>query len=751
MLLFVSAVSCNRVEKKAIDYVNPFIGTEGDHGQMFPGAALPFGMVKLSPDTYPSGFNQKAHSGFNYGDDRIMGFSHVRLGGEGCEGAGGNILVLPTIGKKEFNPVKYEAGYEKSSQVARPGYYKVRLKEPAIECELTVTPHAGFHRYTFPPANNSRILMDLGCAFTEIRGASIRIIGKDEVEGYVEAGHMCHSEENYKIYFSARLNRRFESFAVWDGMKFTDQTSAAGTQIGAVLNFETKPKEVILLKVGISTIDCQDAKRNRDSEIPDWDFDNVRQQAQSSWQAKLDRIEVMGSEEYKQIFYTALYHSYLMPANITSVDGRFRGTDDQISVANNYTHYDSWSIWDTFRTKYPLLTLTEPDIVRDCIQSFIHFYEHDYIVDPFPTVRREHMLSIIADAYTKGIREYDIQSAYQGMRKDALELRQQFGNSAAGVKKMMAEEQLKAIFQQYDACEFFPRKPDLTQEISYDNWCVAQIARELGKTDDYNELIRRANFFKNVWDPQVRFFRAKDEDGNWLEFSDPKSLDEKYIYEASGWQWRWFVPHDIEGLINLIGGKEKFIEELDQFFTEHLYNQGNEQDIHAPFLFNIAGAPWLTQKWVHTILTKPMKQLYGSHKLYDKPVVRRIFQATPDGYLPEMDDDCGTMSSWYVLSAMGLFQVCPSLPVYQLSTPIFEKTTIRLSDIFSGKDFQITTHNLSKENYYIQSARLNGKAYNRSWISYQDIVAGGVLEYELGPEPNKNWGVEGISDLPEAP
>ncbi len=735
---------CAQESKTPYDYVNPFFCTSGDHGQLFPGAVVPFGMVKLSPDTYPSGLDHKAHTGYNYLDERIMGFSHIRLGGEGCEGSGGNILVLPMYGKASLQPAEYASRYDKQSETAQPGYYKTTLLPSRIDCEMTVTEHAGFHRYHFSQNDSTMMLIDLGRGFTRIHTAVLSVHGDDEIEGMVTAGHLCHSLETYTIYFSGKFNAPMARVEwLGDAAAGAGTQQIAGTNIGAGLYFSLADNATLLFKIGLSAVGIEQARQNRDEEIPNWDFDRVRLNAKKSWQAYLGKIKVEGNEEYKQLFYSSLYRSCVMPVNAVNADRSYRGTDRAVHTAEGYTYYDSYSLWDTFRTKYPLLSLTAPATLQDIVRSFVAIYELGGTHWPLPTVRREHMVGIIADAYSKGIRDFDVEQAYAGMRRDAYEMRAEFGNAAAGVKSLMSDSALKVIYEQYAQLGYMPKRPDRTQENSYDNWCVAQMAQALNKPEDAALFSGRADNYRNVYNPANGFFSARDEKGQWLPFPDPKVIDETYVYEATMWQWRWFVLHDIPGLVQLLGGKEKALRELQTFFQENLYNHNNEQDLHAPFLFNHVGAPWLTQEYVHNILTQPMTQLYASHGFYKTPYQGRIYRAVPECYLPEMDDDCGTMSSWYVMAAMGLYQICPGFPRYELCSPIFATTTIDLdSKFYPGKSFTIKAQGLSEQNHYIQSALLNGKPYNKCYLMHQDLVKGGTLIYTMGPAPNKNWGVE---------
>lgn len=714
--LLFSTLSAKESQMNPVDFVNPFICTEGDHGQLYPGATCPFGAVKLSPDTYPHGFKGHAHAGYDFADVRILGFSHVRVGGMGCNGEGGNVLFLPVIGDVSFQPEKYHQGIIKSTEKAEPGYYAVQF-ENQIQAELTVTEHAGLHRYQFPAAKEAHILIDLGRTFTKMADARLEIVASNAVQGKLTATHNCSRQDTYTLYFWATFSKPFHSVTTPTG---ADEKIQTGKNSAVLLNFETDSDEVIFAKVGISAISADQARQDCEFEIPDWDFEKVRTASREKWAHLLNRVEVEGDAEYKNIFYTALYHSYTMPMNSTSpVTRQYRGTDNQLHKAKDYTHYDCYSMWDTFRSKYPLVALLEPGVMNDIARSLVDYYQQGLDNWPFLMIRREHTGTVLLDAFRKNIRNFDIEAAYQGMKQDALE--------------QMPEA--------WEKLGYVPARPDRTLEYAYDDWCVAWLARKLGHAEDAARFEKRARNYRNIWDESVQSSRARDENGNWLPFPDPTVIDETYVYEASMWQWRWFVPHDMRGLIELMGGRKKFVQTLNYFFENDLYNQGNQPDLQAPYQFNFAGAPWLTQKWVRRILTEPMRQKYGTHGFFKEPIFDRIFKTEPKGYLLEMDDDCGTMAAWFVFGAMGFYPVCVGEPVYEIGTPIFEKITINLDQNFCrGKTFVIQAQNASRENFYIQSATLNGKPYSKPWLHHDDIAGGGKLVFEMGPEPNKAWG-----------
>ncbi len=744
---------CAKETKQPIDYVDPFICTLGDHGQLHPGATVPWGMVKLGPDTYPSsltGDGDWAHSGYNFADTLIRGFSHLRVessGGTAVYDRGWLIAVLPFLGKTEITPEKYATAIDKKSEQASPGFYQVYLSDHKIRAALTVDKHVGFHKYTFPQSTEAHILIEAG-SYARVRESSLQIINSEEIIGHIVG--------QGDFYFFIKFSKPFISFAVWEEKIFPGQQEISGKRVGAITNFQTTENEIIKLKVGISTVSTDQARLNLDTEVSDWNFDAAVMRAQRAWEKMLNTVIVEGSEEYKTIFYTALYHSFQQPSLTTDVNGLYHGFDKKVYSARGHLHYDCYAFWDDYRTKFPLYSLLAPQMTREIVYSIFDIYEQSgdfwFYGDslhrphtsgfrvagadgyqPFLNCRNEHMVTVVLDAYAKQIVKTDQEKAYVGAR----------------------HEIMVQMPDKYEKIGYIPARPDQTCEYAYDNWCLAQMAKLLGKLDDYQKFMTRATFYKAMWDSTLRFFRAKNAQGEWLDFPDSPDINrEKYTYEGTPWQYRWSVPHDIQGLINLIGGRQKFVAELDYFFANHLYQAGNQPDIHAAFLFNYAGAPYLTQKWVRTILTEPMTQRYGAHDFFEEPIVDRIYKATPDGYLLEMDDDFGCMAAWYVLSSMGLFQVCPGQPIYELTAPIFNKVTLKLdSQFYAGKEFIIETKKLSAQNIYIQRATLynqnyrKGKDYSAPWISHQQIVAGGRLLFEMGARPNKEWG----SKMEEAP
>lgn len=742
VITFLSVLIFNSCDQRQpVDYVDPLICTQGDHGQWLPAALVPFGLVELCPDTWPGSLTADgdfAHSGYDWSDKHIRGFSHFHRGSSGgttIHDRAGELSVLPFSGMPAdtffLNPI---AEIDKKSEKAEAGFYSVFLPGDKILAELTATIRTGFHRYTFAgPDSNSLFIYEGNRRGSS--GLSFRQIDDKSIEG--SSGNK---------YFVMESDAPFTGIKIWDGSAIKEGNSLQGQDDGGViLEFSGLKDNTLQIRVGVSLSSIGSARKNLAAESGSHDFGQTRSRARELWNNTLSGIMAEGqNDEDKIIFYTALYHTCFLPVIQSDVEGIYPGLDQQIHSAFDYLHYDGFAFWDSFRTKYPLYSLWLPAVYSDIVTSLRDLYEqadnwgslpesdhppHGVIFKAegrngyqiFASCRHEHMLMVVADAYFKKLMKTDIGSVYPWMKKE--------------VMLQMPEK--------YDSTGFIPARPDQTGEYCWDNRALAQVADSLGKTDDYNYFMKRSEYWRNTWDPEIKFFRARAADGTWLDFpEDPAMNREKYTYEGSKWHWRWNVIHDVPSLIIMFGGKDIFVKELEYFFDNDLYTAGNQIDLQAPFLFNMAGQPWLTQKWVRKLLTEPVVQKYGTHGFFNEPVNDRIYKAAPDGYLDEMDDDYGCMSAWYNMSAMGLYQICPGNPVYQITAPIFDKVTIKLDKSFyTGKQFTIRAKNLSKENIYIQSAMLNGKPYNHSDISHEEIVKGGRLVFRMGNKPNKNWGI----------
>ena len=729
--------------KRPVDYVDPFISTEDDHGQWHPSALVPFGMVKLGPDTYPSsltGDGDFAHSGYNYADSMVRGFSHFHKGSSGgtaIRDRAGNLSVMPFTGNPSESFFKKPvAAIDKSTETAFPGFYSVFLNQAQIQVELTAATHVGMHRYTFPAGEQANLFINEGR--TTNTGVECQLVDDHTIEG-IQKSHGG-------IYFIMKFNTPIQSTRAWNGDKWYEADHIENQEDGGLIcNFGDLAGKTLEVRVGVSLTSHAAARKNLATECPEWDFPALKQKAKHLWNEKLAKIQVEGNDEYKTIFYTALYRTCFLPVVISDVDGTYPGLDKKVHHAEGYKHYTDYAFWDSFRTKYPLYSFYLPGVYQDIVKSLRDIYQqadnawpfpdsdhkphgHGYLLkgenrfQVFTTCRHEHMLMVMADAYVKNLFDIDIHEVYPYMK----------------------EEAMVQMPEKYDSIGYIPARPDQTGEYAWNSWGLAQVAKSIGNQADYDFFMKRSDYWKNTWDPEIKYFRARAADGTWLDFpEDPTVNREKYTYEGSQWQYRWNILHDVPALIEKFGGREQFVGELEYFFENDLYTAGNQIDLHAPFLFNPAGAPWLSQKWTHKILTQPIVQLYGTHDFFPEPIFDRVYKATPDGYLEEMDDDYGCMAGWYVMGAMGLFQICPGDPVYQITSPIFEKITINLdSTIYPGKSFSIMANNLTEKNHYIQSATLNGKPLNRCWISHDEIVKGGELVFEMGPEPNKEWGLE---------
>ncbi len=705
-------------------YVDPFIGT-GGHGHTYPGATLPHGMVQLSPDNGTEGWDWC--SGYHYSDSTIMGFSHTHLSGTGI-GDYGDILFMPTTGAVKTVPGPktdpdsgYSSRFSHKDEHASPGYYSVILKDYKIKAELTATDHAGFQRYTFPATEEANVIIDLNHGIQDkTTGSEIKIINKKTIEGYRRSTGWAKDEI---VYFYAEFSKPFESYGIAENDKqFPDKSFAEGKDIQAFVRYSTSAGEKILIKVGISFVSIEGAKKNLTAEIPGWDFDGIRQLAEEKWNKALSVISVESkSKKDKTIFYTALYHALLTPNVFSDVDGKYMGMDRKIhTVAKGHEMYTVFSLWDTFRAEQPLFTIIEKKRDIDMVRSLIAKYKSGGELPVWELAANEtwtmigyHSVPVITDAYFKGLRDFNVEEAYKAMKNSAM----QDKNGLKYYKEMG-----------YIPADLENESVSKTLEYAYDDWCIAKMAKALGKEKDYKYFINRAKFFENVFDPSTCLMRAK-KNGEWVKPFDPYSVSGNYT-EANAWQYSFFVPQDVDGLINLMGGDAKFLSMLDELFDTKpkltgrdqaditgmigQYAQGNEPSHHMAYLYNYAGEPWKTQGRVHQIVTK-------------------LYTDSTDGLCG--NDDCGQMSAWYVFSAMGFYPVCPGDNTYIIGTPLFDKVVINTG----GKKFVITADGVSSKDFYIKSAELDGKAYPYSYIKNSDIEHGGSLVFKMASEPS-NWG-----------
>ncbi len=727
--------------------VNPFIGTGGYPwvcGHNYPGASLPFGMVRLSPDTraFPGGRQATNTSGYYYGDNRITGFSHTRLSGTGATD-GGHFLVVPFSTPASKKQGHREAGYRFShrDEFAFPGYYSVLLRDKQIFVELTATERVGIHRYTFPRGMEPHIQIDVSNALGDGTCSEARVSilpGQREAEGYVRTfGSFSGRYGGVKVYFVARFDRAFKSYGTWDGQSFfRDQSEAEGEHIGIGLDFEMdKAATAIGLKLAISYVSIENARANLEAEAGNTGFDELLIRAQEAWEAKLSLIRVEGgSPEQATVFYTALYRSFQMPTVFNDVNGAYTGFDRQVHQAAGFRYFTDLSLWDTFRTLHPLYTLIAPADQRDMMVSLVRMAKEGGWLPRWPSGNgyTGSMLGTPADmtiseAWLKGIRDFDVEFAYQSMRSTALA---PLPREAAFSGRQGIESYLK---HGYCAADEMDEAVSKTLEYAWADHSIGLLAAALHKKEDAALFAEHAQYFRNTWNPKTRYFHPRMANGVFVEAFKPRLLtylDLKGKYtddyvEGSALQWRWAVPFDAPALVSLFGGPDIFASELNDFFASSdpamgkwnpgpYYWHGNEPDIHAAYLFNEAGRPDLTQKWVRWIL---------DHK-YDTSY-KGI-----DG-----NDDGATLSSWYIFSSLGFYPIAGT-EVYQLGAPLFRRAELRMGE----NSLLIVADNYAPENCYVNKVWLNDSILNRNWIRHREIAGGGILRFEMAakPEPGEN-------------
>jgi len=729
--------------KNNIAYVNPFIGT-GGHGHTFPGATTPNGMVQLSPDTRTAGWD--ACGGYHYTDNSILGFSHTHLSGTGI-GDLGDVLFMPFTGKSKINrgtPEDPDSGYRSrfshEKETSIPGYYAVDLLDYDIKAELTASTRVGFHRYGFPKDKNKGLVIDLNHTIhdRQVVDSEFKIISDTEIVG---RKHIKGWAPNRHIYFHAKFDQPFTCQLFQGDSEQVDINHLEGQNLVAILNFENENSNTVLSKVGISSVDYEGAKKNLLEEIPDWDFDKTKEDAYKAWEKELDVINVQGgSEDEKTIFYTGLYHTAMTPYIFNDVDGRYRGMDQNIHVSKDKNMYTVFSLWDTFRGFHPLMTIIHPNKNEDFINSLLNQYDQGGILPKWElngnytgTMIGYHSVPVIVDAYFKGARNFDVEKAYEAMVHAAT-------YNVDGIKTFsdVVKEKLSPKAKMYnETLGFIPsdlenESVSKALEYAYNDWCIAQMAKDLGKNEDYQRFMERSKHYQKYFDKETGFMRGVNEDKTFREPFDSKfSQHRKADYvEGNAWQWLWFVPHDVDGLVDLMGGKEKFVTKLDELFSTGSeitgeesssdisgligqYAHGNEPSHHITHMYNYVGESWKTQKLTDSI----MSSLYFNN---------------PNGL--SGNEDCGQMSAWYILNAMGFYSFCPGNTTYSIGRPIFDDVVINLSN---GKHFTIKTKNNSAKNKFIQSLKLNGKTMTEPFFDHSDIWNGGTLEFEMGPDENK--------------
>ncbi|MBT3871385.1 MAG: glycoside hydrolase family 92 protein [Flavobacteriaceae bacterium] len=707
-------VSTAQKELPLIDYVNPFIGT-GGHGHTYPGATMPFGMMQLSPDTRLDGWD--GCSGYHYSDEYIYGFSHTHLSGTGVSDYG-DILLMPTNTINFNNGANgkkgYRAHFSHANEIAAPGYYKVKLDTTNIEVELTVSKRSGMHKYQFPSAENQIVILDL-IHRDKVLDANIDKISDTEIQGYRFSDAWATDQ---RLYFYIKTSHSFN-----DILQSPPEQGMPGARKTA-LTFNNPNNELVYIKIGISAVDEEGARKNLEEEIADKSFEDIKKEAQDTWEQQLEKIVIESSNsDYKTNFYTSLYHTMIAPNLYQDVDGRYRGMDLEIHTTKDFDYYTVFSLWDTYRATHPLYTIIEQERTNDFINTLLAKYDEGGILPIWDLSSNYtdcmigyHAVPVIADAYLKGIRDYDTEKAFQAMKHSAF--------------------QDKLGLKSYKEFGFVPMEEESesvskTLEYAYDDWTIAQMAKAMNKEDDYALFSKRAQFYKNVYDPETQFMRGRFRN-TWFTPFDPYEVNFNYT-EANAWQYSLYVPQDITGLMNLMGGKKVLENHLDNLFTANnetsgrdqiditgligQYAHGNEPSHHMAYLYNFVNKPAKTQEKVYQILTE-------------------LYKNDPDGV--SGNEDCGQMSAWYVLSSLGFYPVTPGANQYIIGSPLFEKATLNLEN---KKQFTIQAENISDSAIYIEKAFLNDIELNRTFITHNEIIAGGILKFYMTDAPN-NWGTQ---------
>ena len=704
-------------DRSLIEYVNPFIGT-GGHGHTYPGATIPFGMMQLSPDTRLDGWD--GCSGYHYSDEYIYGFSHTHLSGTGVSDYG-DILLMPTT-TINFNNGSdgtsgYRAHFSHENEIAQPGYYNVHLDTTAIDVELTTLARSGIHRYQFPSEKNQYLILDLAHR-DQVIDYKIKKINDSTISGF---RHSKAWATNQQLFYTIQFSHAIKTITYEDqGMPISKNYKYQSKK--AAIEFDNITNEPVTVKIGISAVDEFGAQQNLEYEIGNKGFDQVKKEAQDLWETQLEKIVVNSkNKDYKTNFYTALYHTMLAPNLYQDSDGRYRGMDLNIHQTKDFNYYTVFSLWDTYRAAHPLYTIIEQDRTNDFINTFLAKYNEGGIMPIWDLSANYtgcmigyHAVPVISDAYMKGIRNYDTNAALEAMKHSAT--RDKLGlKSYKTLGFIPVEEESESVSK--------------TLEYAYDDWTIAQMAKTMGEEADYKIYTERAQYYKNIYDPNSKFMRGRFRN-TWFAPFDPYEVNFNYT-EANSWQYSFYVPQDISGFINILGGKDKLEAQLDKLFVAETktsgrnqaditgligqYAHGNEPSHHIAYLYNFVNAPHKTQENVHQILTT-------------------LYHNAPDGV--SGNEDCGQMSAWYVFSAMGFYPVTPGSNQYIIGTPLFDKATINME---SGKQFTITANNLSDTNIYIESASLNGKALHQTVIAHKDIMAGGLLEFNMSNKPAV-WG-----------
>ena len=722
-----------------LSYVDPFIGT-GFHGHTFPGPVLPHGMVQLSPDTKLNGWD--ASSGYHNDDKTIYGFSHTHLSGTGI-GDMGDVLILPFTGDSNEKPV---ATFNKEDEHAEVGSYSVKFNNYKVASELTVTERVGMHKYTFEKDVKNRLLFDLGHTLQRTWGNSnianeIEFVDDRTIRGLKHTQGWAY---DHKVYFYAEFSSPFQIDLVNVDNKESniDEKAYEGTDLYSYLSFNTLEDQPLYIKVGISSVDLEGAKKNLTTELPHWDFDKVKKNAKETWEKELRRIEVTTDDQaVLTTFYTAMYHNMIAPMTHQDADGRYRGMDKQIHQAEeNQVNYTVYSLWDTFRALHPLMTIIDEPKSTQWANNLLLKYEEGGLLPKWPlasnytgTMVGYPAVANLADALSKNIPGIDKDLALKAALTSASYSPELLDAIKEPRKERVMTEHNKFINNgKHIPSDKIGASVSYALENAYYDWCVAQIAKFNNDSSTTEKFEKRALNYKHYFDTETGFMRGKNEDGSWVTPFNPKYSDHEnsdYV-EGNAWQWTWFVPHDVDGFSKLYGGNEVFTTKLDSLFTTSSviegenassditgligqYAHGNEPSHHIAYLYTYAGQPWKTQELVDQIL-------------------KEFYTTEPDGIIG--NEDCGQMSAWYIMNAIGFYQVAPGNPTYTIGRPLFDEVKIPVAN---NKIFTVITKNNSPENKYVQQAYLNGKKLNDLFFTHKDIKKGSTLTIEMGNTPKK--------------
>ena len=736
-----------------VSSVHPLIGTGGDPDDginLFPGAVRPFGMVQLSPDTEDHGF------GYHYIQKWLKGFSMTHMSGVGCADEG-DVFFTATTGPVVTKVNDYQTPFSHKQETATPGYYQVQLLQWGINAELSATERTGVARFTFPAGKDANILVPISHTLNDVAATSIHVVGDRRIEGFVEEHAFCSNKPKFKVYFVMLFDRPFTSFGTWKGDEYgglgslapgaraTGQDTHEATTGAYATWAAQKQQQVVTAKIGISYVDAAGAEKNLAAETEGKDFSTIRTSAQRAWSKELNTIEVSGgSPDLQTVFYTALYHSLLMPSLFDDVDGRYLGFDGKPHTISSGHHvYTNFSGWDIYRSEIPLLSLIEPQRMQDMAQSIVLMYQQVGWMPRWPQVNFETndmvgspLTIALSTAWLGGLHDFDIQTAWEGMLKDATQ-------SPPPGSPVLGEEGMEWINKVHyvpaDKITYGSVGKTLEYTLAYAS--LYRLALALHKNEDARSLYDRALFYRNLFNREDGFIRPRNADGTWVPDFNP-SLDSHGFVEGTGWHYQTFAPADLAWLIEAVG-RQHFNDRTTEFFHypepgwyANYYNPYNETDMQAPFVFNFSGEPWKSQRFVRRVLNEN-------------------YLDTPDG-IPG-NDDGGAMSSWAVLSMMGIYTVDPSSLAYELVSPVFPKTVIHLQAPYAGSTFTITATKYPATTTYIQHVQLNSREHTHNWIGFHDITNGGAMHFTLGAEPNTRWGTEptdappSLSDRPALP